>query len=159
DREDAVSAIAEAVFRNGDVGRVPERHAVPALTAAALAQSFDDVAFDARASRAVNIDAEQVSFQAIVFDHRTLRGLLEKDPRIHGLEIAAGLPDGDVADGALRRCHSNDIAGPAAAEHGTGSPGQNKSTVNPDPTLVNAGRQLDDVTFLRTVQHRLKRLV
>ena len=79
DREDAVAPVAERIPGDGDVGRIPERHAVAGLAAAPAANAFDDVALDPRTGRAMDVDAEQVSFEAIVLDHRALRGLLEEN--------------------------------------------------------------------------------
>ena len=72
-REDAVAAVAESILGDGDIGRIPERHAVAGLIEAAVAHAFDHVAQDARTRGAMDIDAEQVSLEAIVLDQRALR--------------------------------------------------------------------------------------
>ena len=47
-REDAVAAVAESILGDGDIGRIPERHAVAGLIEAAVTYTFDHV----RAGRA-----------------------------------------------------------------------------------------------------------
>ena len=88
-REDAVAPVAERVLGDGDIGRIPQRHAVAGLVEAPAANAFDNVVLNPRTGRAVDINAEQVSFEAIVFDHRAFRGLLEENSQIHGLQIVA----------------------------------------------------------------------
>ena len=158
-REDAVAAVAESVVRNGDVGRIPQRDAVAGLAEPAAAQAFDHVAGDPRTRGAMHVDAEQVSDQAVVLDRRAFGGLLEKNPGIHRLQIAARLPDGHAADRQRRARHRDDVAGAAAVEHGAGASSQYKRSIDPDRAVVFARGKLDDVTVARTIQQRLQRLV
>ena len=106
----------------------------------------------------MDINSEQVSFEAIVFDQRAFRGLLEENSRIHGLQIAARSPDGHATDRDVGRRHRDDVAGTAAVEHRARPPGQYDAPIDPDRALVFAGRKFDDVAVLRPVQHSLKRL-
>ena len=107
----------------------------------------------------MDIDPEQIAFEAIVFDQRAFRGLLQKYAGIHRLQIVARSPDGHATDGDVRRRHGNDIAGAAAVEHRTRPPGQYDAPLDPDRALVFARRQLDDIAVLRPVQQRLQRLL
>ena len=102
-REDAVAAVAEAVLGDGDVGRIPDRDAVAGLVAAPALHAVDDIAQHARPRRAMDIDAVQIAFEAVVFDQRALRGLLKEHAGIHLLQIAARSPDGHAADGDIRQ--------------------------------------------------------
>ena len=106
----------------------------------------------------MDIDSEQVSFEAIVFDQRPFRGLLEENSGIHRLQIVARSPDGHAADRDIRRRHRDDIAGTAAVEHRTRPSRQYDAPIDPDRAFVVARREFDDVAVLRPVQHRLQRL-
>ena len=113
---------------------------------------------DARPRRAMHIDAEQVSYEAVVLDHRAFGGLLEKNSGIHRLQIAARSPDGHAADGDVGRRHRDDVAGAAAVEHGARASGQYQRSIDPDRAVVFARRKFDDVAVPRTIQQRLQRL-
>ena len=117
-----------------------------------------DVAGDPRPRRAMHVDAEQVSDQAVVLDRRALGGLLEKDPGIHRLQVAARSPDGHAADGDVGRGHRDDVAGAAAVEHAAGASGQYQRSIDPDRAVVFARSELDDVAVARAIQQRLQRL-
>ena len=66
--------------------------------------------------------------------------------------------DGHAPDDDVRRRHRDDITGAAAVEHCTRPPRQYDAPLNPEPTLVFARCQIDDVAVLRPVEQRLQRL-
>ncbi|OIQ64690.1 hypothetical protein GALL_537590 [mine drainage metagenome] len=103
----------------------------------------------------MNINAEQVSLEAIIFDQRAFRGLLEKNSRIHLLQIVARSPNGQATDRHVGRIHRGDIAVAAADKHRARLSGQYNAPIDPDRALVFAGGKLDDIAVLRPVQHSL----
>ena len=158
-REDAVAAVADGVVRNGDIGGIPERDAVAGLAEPPAPHAFDDIAQHARPGRAMDVDAEQVAFETVVFDQRAFCRLLEKHAGIHGLKIAARSADGNAADRDVGRRHRDDAACTPAVEHRARPPGQYQPPLDPDRSLVFARRELDEVALLSPVQHRLQRLL
>src|SRR6478752_10201155 len=132
-REDAVAAVAKGVVGHGDVRRIPQRYAVAFLGEAAFPQSFDDIAFDARAGRAVDIDPEQIAFEAVAVDHGPFGGLLQEHAGIHRLKAAAGALDRHAANGNARGGYGDHIADAGAIKHRTRLPDQRQRPVDPDP--------------------------
>ena len=159
-REDAVAAVAEGILGDGDIGRIPERHAVAGLIEASALHAFDDVAQDARTRRAMDIDSEQVAFEAIVFDQRPLRGSSRgntpesivcrswPDPRMVTPRI--------VTSGAVT---VTTLPAPPPSSTAPGRPAQYNAPIDPDRAFVFARRKFDDVAILRAVQHSLQRLL
>ncbi len=107
----------------------------------------------------MDVDAEQIAFEAVVLDQRAFRGLLQKHSGIHRLQIVARSPDGHAADGDVGRRHGDDIAGAAAVEHRARPSAQDDAPLDPDRALVFAGCKFDDVAVLRPVEQRLQRLL
>ena len=123
--ENAVAAEADVVVLHDCARGVPDLHAVAPLVHSEILPPADLVAAHQGSRGALQVNADQVVFQAVALDSRIRRPLGDEDAAVLGLQLQARSGDAEALDHDAGRIDDNHPA--LARPHDTG-PGRTDQT-------------------------------
>src|SRR5579885_1924986 len=110
DGKNTVTPGTDIVVKNLRAGSVPKRNGRPPFADAQFAQTLDAIVANQRIMRPVEVYRDQIFFQEIAFDLRTICGAIEKNAGIFVDQAKAGTANNNPAQGGIGRFNGNHAA-------------------------------------------------